>query len=454
MRREYAAEESKLGTAFIEKMLDIAQSREKNRVKEINYNKAVTGFLQDDERRSNPVAAYYELKVLKSGSEHLRKAWINLCGHLSYDKYLKKLRLNQTGCQVEDLPDNSWLLHVDFTLASPYVSANAQYFDLIDNNLRREKVFQVPYIDSSQWKGMLRHSLLHSLAEDTAHDKESFARRRLRATLLFGSEPHEYDCYFKEVYQEATDVYRNIAKQKIGKNSDDSLRDNQGNLYFFPTYFFEQVGFEIVNPHDRGTGAGKDPFYLETVPAGGKGRFSLLYVPLHLLNTESEKLQEAKDSLELVLQGLDDIFQYHGLGAKTSGGFGSVHVGQELSGSLQWHLPSAGAAGAKEKTEAVDAIPPEYLLFYDEKQVVKPIFFDEQGEFLSNQTIKPVIQEMGGSLNLYRKFRRWYKDDGKNNNQLAGETGKANTPGLFEFTGRKELLELPKRISTEVEGRL
>jgi CRISPR-associated protein Cmr2 len=106
----------------------------------------------------------------------------------------------------------------------------------------------------------------------------------------------------------------------------------QGSLHFYPTYF-DRMGLEVINPHDREGGAGMNPIYFECVPAitrdkDGKevhtgGTFTLLYVPIVGPEVSEEG---AKKDLEAVARGIGAMMTHYGFGAKTSSGFGVAKV--------------------------------------------------------------------------------------------------------------------------------
>ena len=64
------------------------------------------------------------------------------------------------------------------------------------------------------------------------------------------------------------------------------------------TTFFDLIDVEVINPHSRKTRAGTHPIYLECVPQGAKGTFSLLYVPFDLIGA---------DKAEIRRQALEDL---------------------------------------------------------------------------------------------------------------------------------------------------
>src|SRR5207245_11544935 len=57
------------------------------------------------------------------------------------------------------LPAYSFVIQFTFTLAQPYISHDEQDFYIIDNPVRKDKIFGLPYIASTSWKGSLRAAL-------------------------------------------------------------------------------------------------------------------------------------------------------------------------------------------------------------------------------------------------------------------------------------------------------
>ena len=118
-----------------------------------------------------------------------------------------------------------------------------------------------------------------------------------------------------------------------------------GRLHFFPT-FFDRLGLEVINPHDRVKGVGeRGPILFECAPAGAQGTFTLLYVPL---GAQVDAVEIAGD-LRVVADGIRRMLIDEGFGAKTSSGFGTA----------QETLPGDGQIGI-----AVDPLqPPEWRTF-------------------------------------------------------------------------------------------
>ncbi|MCP4165889.1 MAG: hypothetical protein GY759_08340 [Chloroflexi bacterium] len=204
------------------------------------------------------------------------------------------------------LPPYSFSLTFSFRLAQPYISKDDNPFYIIDNPIVRDKVFRLPMVRPSGWKGSLRHALW---LQD--HRDKKYMRR------LFG----------------AVD----------GTND----RGQSGRLLFYPT-FFTETSREIINPHDRVRRVGKNPIIFESVPIGATGQFTLLYVPFDRISNRAanpEKglkslLEEVAEDIQLLAQGLQAMFTLYGFGAKTSSGFG-FGDDQVSDGLIRTNVPDA-----------------------------------------------------------------------------------------------------------------
>ncbi|WP_322494591.1 hypothetical protein [Chloroflexus sp.] len=141
------------------------------------------------------------------------------------------------------MPAFSFLLRVPFRLRKPYLSKDDATFHLLDNPVRKEKIFQVPMVAATGWKGALRAALWQlSYRED--HE----------VTIRLLGNPRESDA------------------------------GQAGRLHFFAT-FFDKIGLEVINPHSRQSGVGeRGPILIECVPQGTTGTLLLLYVPFGSLD--------------------------------------------------------------------------------------------------------------------------------------------------------------------------
>lgn len=246
--------------------------------------------------------------------------------HLIKDE---KKRLDKLGLWQPSQPDfsifpqYSMFLQFEFTLATPYISKDDEIFHINENPVRKDKVFKVPMVAATGWKGALRAALWQ--LEHKEDDKT--------VIRLFGK-PRE---------------------------SEDGPA---GRLYFYPT-FFDKIGLEVINPHDRKTKAGKHPIYFECVPKDAKGMFSLLYVPFDLIGKEEQKTctQVATD-LELIIKGIQAMFTTYGFGAKTSSGFGTAEI-TDSSGCITLKYPETKEIKPKpsepQEPESVQQFKKNYL---------------------------------------------------------------------------------------------
>jgi CRISPR-associated protein Cmr2 len=255
-------------------------------------------------------------------------------------------------------------------LARPFISKDDAPYHICDNPLRKEKVFRVPMMSSTGWKGALRAAAVRLLVKDAESlSAEAFARHRLCLTRLFGNEKGWEEAADPAAYldhiggTQAACQYRETLTQ---------LTENgflAGRLRFFPTYF-DKVAVEVINPHDRETKAGKLPIYFEVADIGSQGDFALLYVPFDLVGQPRAQLRAEMVRDFMVLgPALRAMFLTYGFGAKTSSGFGVVK--EQLVGTgkqfLRAHLPAVAStgkpssAGEDDEDEALSAAIKDFV---------------------------------------------------------------------------------------------
>lgn len=230
-------------------------------------------------------------------------------------------------------PPGSWAVQFVFTLQKPYFSRDDTDFYILENPVKKEWVFNVPYVASTQWKGALRAAMVRRLADEKEGlGPSEFARRRLRLSLLFGGEKSEEvdDLVIPAGYldraggAEAARLYRKMVKEYFHGRDDEDLPHLAGRLHFYPTYF-DRLNLELINPHPRDTGAGERPVYFECVPAGVEGTFALFYVPFESSgDSKAEIREEALEDLQMVAEGIRLMMTVYGFGARTSSGFGAA----------------------------------------------------------------------------------------------------------------------------------
>ena len=234
-------------------------------------------------------------KIKPSGLMALTEKGMDQFFEHQYNTFLKPLNLLPDLPDMSILPFGSWGINFNFKLIKPYISKDDTDFYVIDNPIKKEWVFKVPYIAPTQWKGYLRSVVRNLLKQED----------NTEIRLLFGNEKKD-------------DFHQ------------------KGRLHFYPTYF-TRIGLEVMNPHSRETGAGTNPIYFETVPEGTEGIFTLLYVPLDLIGKEHKDI-EAKvlDDFSLVAGGIKEMMSDYGFGAKTSSGFG---LAESKNGKVISNIP-------------------------------------------------------------------------------------------------------------------
>lgn len=229
--------------------------------------------------------------------------------------------------RLELLPEKTWLIELEFTLSQDMMTKDDSPFEVTDNPIRKERVFEKPYLAAASWKGALVSAMFlgqPQLFVRETEEGEERIRRGPQMIRLFGND----------------------------RDVEDTEQLRRGRLQFYPS-FFNRRGFAVLNPHERETGAGKNPIHFETVPRGARGRFELLYVPPAARELTTADVLE---DLVVAAQGVHDLLRVYGFGAKTSSGFGQAadrlqggRIGISLGGSFRKldlsmlsQLPAAG----------------------------------------------------------------------------------------------------------------
>ena len=241
----------------------------------VHYHRLAAGDAKDKESANNIRATWQEMRL----------------GNSDVPVVALQEHIEALPFAIDHFPPFTLWLQFSFRLTKAYLSKDERDFYIVDNPIRRDKVFKVPYVAPSSWKGNLR-AVLWNLGYE-ADDP--------RIRRLFGNEP----------------------------GAEEGFR--AGRLRFFPT-FFNQHGLEIINPHDRQRRVGKNPILFESVPPGTPGAFSLLYLPFDRVGKGEEAEQEEEEEtrrqvaedLRLVADGVPAMFCSFGFGAKTSSGFGTA----------------------------------------------------------------------------------------------------------------------------------
>lgn len=366
----YAFRKEQLGDPLSELEQAAAQFNQARQNKDINGRKRAETKIEQAAAKAVQIEPHLSyLWYEAQGSElknHIRDAWQK---DLTASPIPSEFQFLPKGSDIDRLPSLSFMLRVPFKLRKPYLSKDDRAFHLIDNPVRKDKVFQTPMVASTSWKGGLRSALWQSGHQE---NDEQIIR-------LFGNEREE----------------------------EDHERLASGRLYFYPT-FFDKLGLEVINPHDRKTGVGKNPILIECVPKDATGEFILLYVPFGEV-----KRSEVAEDLKLVAAGVQAMLTVYGFGAKTSSGFGIADVEGKGEFAIAADLPDL-------KQTELEVKPPEpelprYLIAPGQ---LHPDFQSSDGslkseaEYLKGRSGKKEKQ-------LYDKAKKWWEREGR---QLAEAT--------------------------------
>jgi len=305
----------------------------------------------------------------KKDADQLRADWSkhSLRVSLSEPQGVVWDMIAQPAADFSFLPACSFFLKFGFTLASPYYSKDDNPFYIIDNPIVREKVFPFPMVRATSWKGNL-YSALWQLG----HTKKNEAPM-LR---LFGD----------------------IRSEEGGRS---------GRLFFYPC-FFTQVSLEIINPHDRKRRVGKNPILFESVPAGARGVFSLLYVPVDRIGQEeAETCRQVAEDLRLIAEGLRAMFLTYGFSAKRTSGYG---VAKETvsNGFFQIRVaePSTPSASAPSPAE------PQLPKYLQAPGRLKDEYLAPDGSFRERSQAE-LAKMTKAQRQEYEKAKKWWEREGK-----------------------------------------
>lgn len=199
-----------------------------------------------------------------------------------------------------------WLeFSVTFQLRAPWFSKDDLSFHVLDNPVHRDHVFGAPFMSASSWKGLLRWA----------------ARMRMQTGLLAHLEANDNEMRSWSDSVEVIHLFGNECKE--------TEHFRRGALAFRPTWF-NRVGFEVINPHDRSKKAGTKPILYEVVPPETTGTLSLLYAPAPGVGMTGVSRQRA---VLLLLDAVDALITDYGFSAKRTSGWGVATI---IKASLRW----------------------------------------------------------------------------------------------------------------------
>lgn len=195
--------------------------------------------------------------------------------------------------RFEAPPEPTWIgIEVEFILKTPWYSKDDRPFHVLDNPVRKDRVFGVPFMSATSWKGLLRWACrMHAGLLQHFQAGKSFDEWKDCPWIvhLFGNEKGEEEHFL------------------------------HGALAFYPTWF-SKIDFEVINPHSRAKRAGTQPIYYEVVPAGTNGTLRLLYAPL--------PGSAQPDALSRLIGAIEQLLTTYGISAKRTVGWGTASIQQ------------------------------------------------------------------------------------------------------------------------------
>lgn len=257
---------------------------------------------------------------------------------------------------LNGLPAGSCLVKLEVALLRPFTSKDDRAFYPHENPLKREWVFQTPYLAAAGVKGLLRWAWRMRFGD----------KQMEREHGLFGP--------------------RN-----------EGLKDGEGLagcLLTWPLFWRGKVGLEVLNPHDRKSGAGDKPIKYEVVKPSASGSLWLLIVNRRLAAAKTF----VREAVCPLFEALDLLIAESGLSAKRSADWGTLKVTSAKTWLAGIADPPSEAAVVS-PTPAAAVIDP-WLAVMDDKGDLLP--FDRDDIF----TAKKIAQLTGKSEKLVRGDKR------------------------------------------------
>ena len=271
---------------------------------------------------NNVFHPFVKFKLLKLANEpkKAKKKYKNDIKSLNLNKEFKLMK-NLEISKVKNFNKFSQLLKVDFKLKKAYISKDDEEFYIGDNPICKDKVFKVPQVRPSSWKGALRYASMKSILDKNGEEKVD---SRINSLRLFGNEKNKMKQFLDEQFgNNLKNKYEKKLEELYG-DDDPSLR---GRLTFYPTFFY-RISLDVITPHNRENKAPKDsmgPLNFETVPPRIKGTLSLCYFPFDLIGKENID-KEINEDLNFLKDLIIDMFTKYGFGAKTTSGYGTAKI--------------------------------------------------------------------------------------------------------------------------------
>ena len=272
---------------------------------------------------------------------------------------------------LKDLPKNSALIKISFTLKKPYTSKDEGEFHIIEEDflfrwrdkrkikkeLNRKYELRLDEKDIKIWDDRIEFRT-GKIVKDNEF-ATVFINDKIVDILIVKKEEGEVKVYSSKIFENpiVRDKFTGLpmvrpstwkghlrfAAEKVEKVDDENMnketRDRiirrlfgskpddenalKGRLYFFPTFFEEEARRDVITPLRRDTRTpARGPISLEVMKSGAKGEFHLLYIPYP--KGKEFKEGEIKEDLKFLAKALKLMFYTYGFSAKKSSGFGVI----------------------------------------------------------------------------------------------------------------------------------
>ena len=314
------------------------------------------------------------------------------------------------------LPDPSWFgIKFEFELLLPWYSKDDRLFHVLDNPVRKDRVFGVPFMSAASWKGLLRW----------AYGME---------TGLVGPFPESDPEKRKEVLNQLIHLF--------GNEKGEETNFQRGSLVFYPTWF-SKVGFEVINPHERKTKAGTKPIYYEVVPAGMKGSLRLLYAPLPI-QIENDKVKPT-DFIGSLIDSIAALLKTYGISAKRTSGWGAVEVKSGVMYLVEgsWWLERIDGSDDNKQY-----VPPsdDFLKLMKNNGDPIGVLLNKDNTFLSKTGWRKLRDKKPCNKKVFEEFKEWYEShSGEYRGRMKGDEERGQSPKVREFPF-KTLSELKTEV--------
>jgi len=218
---------------------------------------------------------------------------------------------------------NSILFRIEFILKKPFIIQDDEDI-YTDNPICKEKIFKVPYVRPSSFKGALRYASMRICFENIGElSDEEKTQKRLILYRLFGNEKENIKIYLDNLFgKDLQEDFQRMLKE------DHDILNVKGRLNFYPT-FFSQMHLDVIAPHDRETKTPveeRSPIPFEIVPECTRGEFILLYFPFDLIGDDKRLKEEVPCDLEILKEAIPAMLTKYGFGAKTTASYGVADI--------------------------------------------------------------------------------------------------------------------------------